>query len=149
MFCLSEVNKRAGCTEPEPVATQEVVSVHVETQPYRGRPSARDFYQPCATIFCSARVHVKVGHVYSARRGVCFKDSNPFNSVRDAGLGTCVFSAPCLKHVERHLVGVHNRTSLVRLLPPSALLCETEGHSLDFSLVGDPLLCTVLIYLVK
>lgn len=31
------------------------------------------------------------------------------------------FQPPCLKHVERHLVGVHNRTSLVRLLPPSAL----------------------------
>lgn len=68
--------------------------MHVETQRYRGRPSARDFYQPCATIFCSARVRVKVGHVYSARRGVCFKNSNPFNSVR---LGTCVFSAPVSK----------------------------------------------------
>lgn len=147
MFCLSEVNKRAGCTEPEPVATEEVVSVHVETQRYRARPSARDFYQPCATIFCSARVHVKVGHVYPAQRGVCFKTLTRLTQSVTPGWERAWFQPPCLKHVERHLVGVHNRTSLVRLLPPSALLWETEGHSLDFSLVGDPLLCTVLLYL--
>lgn len=78
--------------------------------------------QPCATIFCAAGVHVKVGHVYWPSVEPVLKTLTRLTLSVKPDWEPKSFQFPCLKHVERHLVGVHNRTSLIRLLPPSALL---------------------------